>query len=189
MLSQNGSVRNWNDPQGSLYPPQRACRNPTNIRSACIRFFRLLAFLLVLQPSPLPAQDIDLKRMVVYRGKCHLQLIEGFFPCDGKVFYSLLRNGRTLIAFTKGDHMFTVVGGSDRQPNLENYYVSLDKIIVDKNGKREAQDSNMEGECHFKMNKDATKFYFIKCDIYNRAKGSMYNFYLENISGFDRKEF
>lgn len=135
------------------------------------------------------AQNIDLKRLVVYTGKCRFQLIQGFFPCDSKVIYSLLRNGRTLIAFTKGEHMFTVVGGSDRQPNLENYYVSLDKIIVDKNGKQEAQDPNMEGECHLKMNREATKFYFIKCDIYNRSKGSVYNFYLENITGFNRREF
>ena len=32
------------------------------------------------------------------------------------------------------------------------------------------------------MNKAATKFFFVKCDIYNRAKGTTYNFYLENIT-------
>lgn len=147
--------------------------------------FALLLFL----ASSASAQSIDPQRMVVYTGKCRLQIVKGFFPCDSKVIYTLLRNGRTLIAFTKGDDMFTVVGGRDRQPNLENYYLSLDKIILNKGEKVEAEDANMEGECHVQMNKDATRFYFIKCDIYNRSKGSIYNFYLENITGFKRKEF
>jgi hypothetical protein len=53
----------------------------------------------------------------------------------------------------------------------------------------EIGDDGMEGECHFQMNKTATNFYSIKCDIYNRAKGTLYNFYLEKITKTDRKEF
>jgi hypothetical protein len=53
----------------------------------------------------------------------------------------------------------------------------------------EAVDHNMEGECHFRMNKSATRFFDIKCDIYNRAKRPIYNFYLEKIQKFDRKVF
>jgi hypothetical protein len=46
----------------------------------------------------------------------------------------------------------------------------------------------MEGECHFRMNKEATRFYDIQCDVYNRTKGSIYNFYLENIAGMSHPE-
>jgi hypothetical protein len=56
-------------------------------------------------------------------------------------------------------------------------------------GHEEAVDRDMEGECHFRLNKSATKFYDIKCDVYNRAKGSMYNFYLNKIIRFNRKTF
>lgn len=135
------------------------------------------------------AQESGSQRIVVYSGDCKFQLVKGFFPCDNKVVYTLLKNGRTLIAFMKEEDMFTVVGGADRQPNLENYYVSLDKLIINKGETVVATDPNMEGECHFRMNKDATKFYSIKCDIYNRSKGTLYNFYLENIQKFSRKEF
>ena len=50
-------------------------------------------------------------------------------------------------------------------------------------------DGGMEGECHFNLNEDATKFFYIKCDVYNRKKGSYYKFYLENIHNFERKTF
>ncbi|MBP9664972.1 MAG: hypothetical protein KBD94_10140 [Pyrinomonadaceae bacterium] len=46
----------------------------------------------------------------------------------------------------------------------------------------EKSDDGMEGECHFRISKSGKIFYFVKCDIYNRAKGTMYNFYLENIT-------
>jgi hypothetical protein len=150
----------------------------------CISIF-LFSILCLLKTSF--AQEGGPQRIVIYTGECRFQLIKGFFPCDSKVVYTLLKNGRTLIAFMKDENMFTVVGGADRQPNLENYYVSLDKLIINKGEKVVATDSNMEGECHFHMNRDATKFYSITCDIYNRSKGSLSNFYLENIRSFKRK--
>ena len=152
-------------------------------------FCFLYLFFLIFWTTPSFAQEGGPQRIVVYTGDCRFQLITGFFPCDSKVVYTLLKNGRTLLAFMKGEDMFTVVGGADRQPNLENYYVSLDKLIINKGEKVVATDPNMEGECHFRMNRDATKFYSIKCDIYNRSKGSLSNFYLENIRNFKRKEF
>jgi hypothetical protein len=51
------------------------------------------------------------------------------------------------------------------------------------------EDSGMEGECHFHMNKEASKFFYIKCDVYNRSKGTLYNFYLEDIKSFSREAF
>jgi hypothetical protein len=111
----------------------------------------------------------------------------GFFPCDEKVSYVQLQNGRSLLSFVKEDTVFTVSGGKDRQPNLENYYLTIDTIRMRQGNGQEAEDHGMEGECHFRLNKAATKFFDISCDVYNRAKGSMYNFYLEKIRKFDRK--
>ena len=112
----------------------------------CISIF-LFSFLCLLKTSF--AQEGGPQRIVIYTGECRFQLIKGFFPCDSKVVYTLLKNGRTLIAFMKGENMFTVVGGADRQPNLENYYVSLDKLIINKGEKVVATDSNMGGSVTF----------------------------------------
>lgn len=130
---------------------------------------------------------------VALTGKCRFQLVEGFFPCDPKVAFIALANGRALVTFMKRekgkDYLFTLSGGSDRQPNLENYYLSIDTFRMKIGDADEIGDDGMEGECHFRMNKTATNFYSVKCDIYNRAKGTLYNFYLENITKTDRKEF
>ena len=47
----------------------------------------------------------------------------------------------------------------------------------------------MEGECHFRLNRSASKFYSIRCDVYNRKVGFAWNFYLDSIESFDRKTF
>lgn len=144
-------------------------------------------------PTPAPpagaGQDIAMKNLAVFTGQCRFQLVMGFFPCDEKVAYIQLVNGRSMLSFMKDNTVFTVSGGKDRQPNLENYYLGIDTIRIKQGNGEEAEDRSMEGECHFRMNKAATKFFEIKCDVYNRAKGSMYNFYLEKIQKFDRKAF
>ncbi len=53
----------------------------------------------------------------------------------------------------------------------------------------EVEDHGMEGECHFNLNKQGTVFYFVRCDVYNRAKGTLYNFYFEKISTTNHKSF
>ncbi|MBA4121323.1 MAG: hypothetical protein H0X72_02520 [Acidobacteria bacterium] len=125
-------------------------------------------------------------------GKCRFQLIEGFFPCNSKVAFVQSANGRSLITFIKREKgreiLFTLSGGSDRQPNLENYYLSIDTFRMKNGDDDEVGDDGMEGECHFRMNKTATNFFSVKCDVYNRAKGTLYNFYLENITKTDHKE-
>jgi tetratricopeptide (TPR) repeat protein/predicted aspartyl protease len=83
---------------------------------------------------------------------------------------------------------FSISGAGDRQPNLENYFQSIDRIRI-MDGQKLQSETPMEGECHFHMNERATVFYFIHCDVYNRRKGVMFNFHLDNISSFDRKVF
>jgi hypothetical protein len=139
--------------------------------------------------SPGSTQEGDIKEGVVFFGQCRYQLVTGFFPCGEMVAYTVLKNGRSLLSFWNDKSVFTLSGGKDRQPNLENYYLSIDTFAMKLVGHEEAVDRDMEGECHFRLNKSATKFYDIKCDVYNRAKGSMYNFYLNKIIRFNRKTF
>jgi hypothetical protein len=105
------------------------------------------------------------------------------------VAFAELVNGRSVIMFQSGDATFTLSGGRDRQPNLENYYLSIDHFRLEQKGGAPAEDNNMEGECHFSLTKNGDRFYSIRCDIYNRRRGAAHNFYLENISKFDRKNF
>ena len=107
--------------------------------------------------------------------------------------YSEFKNGRAELAFSvhsgRDEDLFIVDGGADRQPNLENYFLSIDTFTIMRNGAEVGTDEGMEGECHFNLNKEGTKFFFIKCDIYNRKKGSMYSLYLKNITGFKREDY
>jgi hypothetical protein len=85
--------------------------------------------------------------------------------------------------------VFTLSGGKDRQPNLENYYLSIDTLRLEIKGKPEAVGHSMEGECHFNLNRDATKFFYVKCDVYNRTKGTIYNFYLDRIAKSEKVNY
>jgi hypothetical protein len=135
-----------------------------------------------IQPSRSPTPT-SANHFVVLTGQCRFQLIRGFSACDSKVMFARLANGRSLVTFVKDQTiMFTLSGGPDRQPNLENYFLGIDTFRITKGNDDEVVDNAMEGECHFHMNKTATKFFFVKCDIYNRAKGTIYNFYLKNIT-------
>jgi hypothetical protein len=154
-----------------------------------IRIVAIYSLLFPIGPQSSFAEEGGPQRIVIYKGTCSFEIVMGFFPCDNKVVYTFLKNGRSMFVFMKEDKMFTLVGGKDRQPNLENYYVALDKLIINKGKRVEAVDQNMEGECHINMNREATKFFSIKCDIYNRTRGILMHFFLEDIKSFSRKEF
>ena len=134
------------------------------------------------------AKDAALKRITGLVGECRIELGSGFTPCDPNVIWMELTNGRALLIFKKDKTIYTLSGGRDRQPNLEDFYQGIDTFRLAVDGVEKKKDMKMEGECHFSINKDASKFYFIKCEVYNRAKGSRYNLYLENIISFDRQE-
>jgi clan AA aspartic protease (TIGR02281 family) len=136
-------------------------------------------------------QDMPVKSATAFFGRCRYQLIAGFFPCGNLVAYNLLKNGRSLLTFWSDQAVYTLSGGKDRQPNLENFYLSIDTFTLKLNGKSEAidhgiEDHGIEGECHFSLNRDATRFFYIRCDVYNRTNGAMYNFYLDRIEKFKK---
>jgi clan AA aspartic protease (TIGR02281 family) len=128
------------------------------------------------------------KAITFLTGECRFQLAQGFFPCQKAVMWLELKNGRTLVSFFMGDVAFGLSGGRDRQPNLENYYLSVDTVRVTRKGKPD-ETGEVEGECHFRLNRSASRFYFIRCDVYNRKVGFSWNFYLDSIESFDRKTF
>jgi hypothetical protein len=39
------------------------------------------------------------------------------------------------------------------------------------------------------MNKDGSTYYEIKCDVFDLKSGIIFNFYLTDISGFEKKDF
>jgi hypothetical protein len=131
-------------------------------------------------------QGVEIKSATAFFGRCRYQLIAGFFTCGNPVAYNVLTNGRSLLSFWSEQAVYTLSGGKDRQPNLENYYLSIDTFRIKPNGKQQARDNGMEGECHFNMNRDASRFFYIRCDIYNRVKGTIYNFYLDRIAKFQK---
>jgi hypothetical protein len=137
-------------------------------------------------PSVGAEPKIPLKAVTAFTGRCRFQLVAGFLPCDAKVAWFELKNGRSMLAFFNGNNKFFLSGGKDRQPNLEDYYLSIDTLGIQLKGHDDqVADHGMEGECHFRMNKTATRFF----EIYNRAKGTMYNFYVDKIQKVSRKAF
>ena len=114
--------------------------------------------MLTLTPSFASAQNATPKNLAVFTGQCRLQIVKGFFPCNSKVSYAQLTNGRSLLSFSMDGNVFSVSGGHDRQPNLENYYLSIDTFRLARPKSPAAVDTGMEGECHFVLNSDATVF-------------------------------
>ncbi len=134
------------------------------------------------------AQEKQSNAVTFFAGECRFQILQGFFPCDSGVMWAEFGNGRAQVSFFKEGTAFLLAGGHDRQPDLENYYLSIDTVRVLQKGKPD-QTGSVEGECHFRLNKEGTKFYFIRCDVYNRKVGFIWKFYLDNIKNFDRKLF
>jgi len=128
--------------------------------------------------------------MVTFSGTCKFKLIEGFFPCSDKVILVQFQNGMgAQYVFVKDETLFILSSHSDRQPNLENYYSSIDKLEIMKAKEIELSDNRMEGECHMKLNSSATEFYSIDREVYDRAKGIGFSFILDDINSFDKKQF
>ena len=101
------------------------------------------------------------------------------------------KSHRSSFEFTghDGQAIFVFEGGKESQPDLENYDLSIDQVkfgTVDK-GKIDGVQGPAEGDCHMRLNKDASKFYEIKCDVFERKTGIVFNFYLVDITDFEKK--
>src|SRR5579871_4650217 len=130
----------------------------------------------------------NLKAMTFFKGDCKMQIVEGYSPCRADVMWGEFTTGRAALMFFKDNLAFSISGSGDRQPNLENYFQSVDRIRI-MEGPKLKTEIPMEGECHFSMNEQATAFYYIHCDVYNRRQSIAFNFHLDNIVNFERKIF
>jgi hypothetical protein len=133
-------------------------------------------------------ESTNLKDFTIFTGQCRLQIDKRSMPCDATAAWINLRSGRGLLAFSNGEILFHISGGRDRQPNLENYYLSIDSLGIH-SPDVDAVDRDLAGECHFRLNKAATRFFFIKCDIHNRASGDKYNFTFDKIIAAHHRSF
>lgn len=85
--------------------------------------------------------------------------------------------------------MIAVAGAGDRQPRLEDYYISIDTLRINIHGRPEAVDKNMEGECHIRVTREQGNFRQIECDVYDRAKGLSFSARVDNIIDSKHEKF
>jgi hypothetical protein len=143
--------------------------------------------------SPLAAQK-GATHVSSFEGHCELTLPNvPTGPCNSGVLWLVMQNGRSIVTFTftddrKRQTTFPLAGGKDRQPNPENYYLSVDTLRTNFYNTKELV-ADTEGECHFSLNEPGTRYYFIRCLIYNRRQGITFNFTLNDIQTFETKAF
>jgi len=141
--------------------------------------------------SKASAQDMSNVRHVVFaKGKCTYKLTpvsQSFIPCNPSVVNTVYTHGRSSIHFTKEDAFFSFSGGRDRQPNLENYILQVDSVYFGMGGKEVRAPA--EGECHIRLHKQGVRYREIRCEVYNRAAGMGWNFYLRNVTDTEHKSF
>jgi hypothetical protein len=158
------------------------------IALACL----VLATAVIAMANTAAARDINVKEMVTAKGECRMELVKGagYNPCNDGVIYMLFKNGRHLIVFAnKNDIVVGLAGAGDRQPRLEDYYINVDTIRLNIPGRKEAVDTNMEGECHIRMTKEKGNFRRIECDVYDRAKGLSFSARVDNIADTTHQHF
>jgi hypothetical protein len=136
-------------------------------------------------------RDLNLKDMVTAEGECRIELVKGagYGRCDDGVIYMLFKNGRHLIMFHNKDDVIALAGAGDRQPRLEDFYVNIDTFRLNIPGRKEAVDTNMEGECHIRLTKEQGDFRQIECDAYDRAKGLGVSARVDNIRKSTHENF
>jgi len=132
----------------------------------------------------------ELEYKLIFKGTCEFKFLNrtSFLSCDQNVTFENFKTRISVFTFTVGNSdVFKFSGGTDRQPNLENYYLNVDTAKFGKLSGMGVQ-GEVEGECHMRMNKDGSEFYEIKCDVFDRKADIMFNFYLKNIISFEKKD-
>lgn len=118
--------------------------------------------------------------LAAFEGTCKCKLIAGWFPCSPKVGDSALPNGRSFVQFEAEDKQFAFSGGYDRQPDINDLFLTVDTVRILRGGRQLAIDDRMEGECHLVFNDDASAFESVHCDAWDRAKGRSHDVLTEH---------
>jgi hypothetical protein len=114
------------------------------------------------------------KILVLITGQCQYKLFREvpFADCDSDMRYGVLPNGRAMYIFSSQNHQtfYTLSGGEDRQPRLDDYYLTIDTFRMMMQGK---QDYSIpyEGECHQHSDKSGNQINLLECEAYNRQMG------------------
>jgi hypothetical protein len=167
---------------------RRPTRRALLIALACL----VVATAVIALANTAAARDINVKDMITAKGECRMELVKGagYNPCNDGIIYMLFKNGRHLIVFSnKNDIVIGLAGAGDRQPCLEDYYINVDTFRLNIPGRKEAVDTNMEGECHIRMAKEKAVFRRIECDVYDRAKGLSFSARVDNIADTTHQHF
>ncbi len=141
---------------------------------------RLKAIFLLLAIFASTSTDATAQQIVEFRGNCTFTLndteIKRCDPIMTYVNYNTL--GIEFIFFVK-DRAFVFLGSGDRQPNIENYYLSINEM---KFGPPRRLDSRkVEGECRMKFNRNLKTPIFVDCLSFSRASGEKFHFKLRNV--------
>jgi hypothetical protein len=149
------------------------------------------AAIIFLTMTDAAGRDINVKDMVSSKGECRMELGKGagYGGCNDGVIYMLLKNGRHVLMFSNKDTVIAVAGAGDRQPRLEDYYISIDTLRINVPGRQEVVDTSMEGECHIRVTREQGSFRRIECDVYDRAKGLSFSARVDNIIDSKHKHF
>lgn len=132
----------------------------------------LLGMALLLTATALPSVraeegDQGLRMLGVLDGTCVAALQEVKFECSGHVFWMLLSNGRAVITFFSpdGNSAFTMAGGGDRQPTVNDYYQKIDTVRLMKGETFSYENKRANGECYFRLSDDAKTVEKLKCEV------------------------
>ncbi len=126
------------------------------------------------------------REIVDFKGECRLNVSDGFITCNDSVSW-VLGHRSASFTFSVGQIMYVLTGIGSRQNDSENYYQVISAIQVWNNRTPQKHYNDMDGFCHLRSNKDATKFFFVKCIVNNPESDEVYRFYLEKIRSFSRK--
>jgi hypothetical protein len=114
------------------------------------------------------------KTLVKMNGQCQYKLFREvpFVLCDPEISYGVLPNGRAMYIFSSQNHktFYTLSGGEDRQPRLEDYYLAIDTFRMMMHDKPDYS-IPYEGECHQHSGKSAKQINLLECEAYNRQMG------------------
>ena len=122
--------------------------------------------------------DTQWKSTVRIMGQCKYRLFREapYVDCDPNLLYGTLSSGRVVFIFTSTSPgrktTYTFSGGSDRQPRLEDYYLSIDKFRMILTGLQpDTIEVPYEGECHMHSDKSGLHIRLLECDGFNRQAG------------------
>lgn len=160
-----------------------------------ITIFSLLFFGTAALSEPLPSHSSknelnanisSIDAILTFNGDCNISLGNGeTLKCDDKVAFIMGKNSSFL--FIKVEEGFIILSGAeDRQPNINNYYLSISRFALkNKDLSEKFSDNNFEGECHFNLSDDGKEFYYVDCDVYNREHKARIKLNLKNITSTD----